>query len=68
VVSKTYKTKEQLVSTTCVYDDYVDLAQYNSCIQTTVISTKETLFHIFAQIMLENTSIFIFYHSLKIFI
>ena len=47
-----------MVSTTCASDDYVDLAQYDSCMQTTGISTKETLVYTSAQVVLENTYVF----------
>ena len=47
-----------MVSTTCASNDYVDLAQYDSCIQTTGISTKKTLSYISTKVMLKNTSIF----------
>jgi len=58
VASGTCGTKEPVVSITCASDDYVDLAQYNNCIHTTGISTKETLSHTYAQVMLENTFVF----------
>jgi hypothetical protein len=36
----------------------MDLAQYDSCMQTTGLSTKGTLSYTSAQVMLENTSVF----------
>ena len=58
MASKTCGTKEHVVFTTCASDDYVDLAQYDSCMQTTRTSTKKILFYTFAQVMIENTSVF----------
>ena len=58
MVSGTCGTKEHVVSTTSASDDYVDIAQYDSCMQTIGISTKETLSYTSAQVMLENTTVF----------
>ena len=58
MTTTTRGTKEHVVSTIHASDDYVDRAQYDSCMQTIGISTKKTLFHTSVQVQLENISIF----------
>ena len=57
VVLRSSGTKTPMVSGACAGEDYVDLSQFDNCVQMTGISTLEVLPRTSAQFMLKNTSV-----------